>query len=675
MNLLPDGLIPGDAISADPLVVAQWVGLAVLTVALLILMGTRWGQAKPLSKCIALSVFAHILFITYAYGTKLILDHPGKRPETVIRLASIAVEGADDPPEPERPQDREPWSEFPTETTSPVTESVERQVLPPTAEPTKWQLPEVEFSPQVSVTHVPTAEPARPVAELTATAQPQRAAVPGDAQPEIAEVTPADEPAPSSPAAVPLVRRPIAQSSAPDARTESVPTPKVLLDPSAQLQRLADLPAGGSTSDAAEGDRDEPRAADNLLPEALAPGTAVKTTEPAPARAVVSTPEGREPQQVTDDRQQVEMAGDLRSGDSSRLPELYSLRASVDRPRLLQRYGGSRQTEESVAAALAWLAANQHADGRWDADHFGAGRETRVLGHDRRRAGSEADTGITGLALLALLGSGDSHLAGIYRANVQRGLEYLMRVQAADGNLAGEASLYARMYCHGIATLAMSEAMALTGDQRLEPYVTRAIHYTVEAQHPVTGGWRYQPGDPGDMSQFGWQVMALKSAELAGIQIPGKTRGGMLRFLNDVSSGTYNGLASYRRGERVSPVMTAEALACRYFLGRQGDIGAIREAAEFVSDRPPTAGKADLYYWYYGTLALFQAQGPEWESWNRSLQRQLLARQRGDGGLAGSWDPDTMWGGYGGRVYSTAMATLCLEVYYRYLPVYELARR
>ena len=41
-----------------------------------------------------------------------------------------------------------------------------------------------------------------------------------------------------------------------------------------------------------------------------------------------------------------------------------------------------------------------------------------------------------------------------------------------------------------------------------------------------------------------------------------------------------------------------------------------------------------------------------------------------DGQAAGTWDPDPQWGGYGGRVYSTATAALCLEVYYRYLPIY-----
>jgi hypothetical protein len=230
------------------------------------------------------------------------------------------------------------------------------------------------------------------------------------------------------------------------------------------------------------------------------------------------------------------------------------------------------------------------------------------------------------------------------------------------------------MYCHGMASLAMSEAYLLTGDYRLKPPVERATQYTVNAQHRGSGGWRYQPGDLGDMSQFGWQVMALLSAEMAGIPIPSTTRDGMLRFLQSASSGTHGGLASYRPRERPSRSMTAEALACRLFLALADDEAAIQEAAAFVSEEMPDSGQANLYYWYYATLALFQLQGDQWRRWNAALQERLLNSQRTDGDWAGSWDTNTVWGGYGGRVYTTAMAALSLEVYYRYLPLYKRGR-
>jgi hypothetical protein len=284
----------------------------------------------------------------------------------------------------------------------------------------------------------------------------------------------------------------------------------------------------------------------------------------------------------------------------------------------------------------------------------------------RNRAGANADSGITGLALLALLGSGQTHLQGDARQSIQFGLEYLLRQQAADGNLGGNAGLYAQMYCHGIALLALGEACVASDDQRLQPYLQRGVQFTLNAQHPTTGGWRYQPGDRGDTSQFGWQVMSLRTAQLAGIEVPVRTRTGMLRFLQSVSSTRQPGLASYRRGERPTPSMTAEALVCRFFLQLPRDTAIETGAVELLRRSLPSPTPINYYYWYYGSLGLFQLGGEPWKTWNRALLQTLLPRQQTDGPEAGSWDPDSVWGNYGGRVYTTALATLCLQTYYRY---------
>jgi hypothetical protein len=119
--------------------------------------------------------------------------------------------------------------------------------------------------------------------------------------------------------------------------------------------------------------------------------------------------------------------------------------------------------------------------------------------------------------------------------------------------------------------------------------------------------------------------------------------------------------------------MTAEAMVCRMFLGLKQDEAAIREAVAYLLQETPQGGPFNEYYWYYATLALFQLQGDAWEAWNGALQERLLASQETSGTLAGSWPTNTVWGGYGGRVYTTAMNALCLEVYYRHLPVYASA--
>jgi hypothetical protein len=164
--------------------------------------------------------------------------------------------------------------------------------------------------------------------------------------------------------------------------------------------------------------------------------------------------------------------------------------------------------------------------------------------------------------------------------------------------------------------------------------------------------------------------MALKSAELAGMPLPETTRQGILRYLQSVAGGRSGGLASYRPGERPTRTMTAEAMVCWQFLGMPRAHPAGDEAADYLATELPGEGPANLYYWYYGTLAAHQLQGECWRRWNEALRRQLPAMQRKDGPWAGSWDPDAVWGGYGGRIFSTSLGALCLEIYYRYLSVY-----
>jgi hypothetical protein len=354
---------------------------------------------------------------------------------------------------------------------------------------------------------------------------------------------------------------------------------------------------------------------------------------------------------------------------------MYSLRNAENRVQIAKQRGGSIETEQSVNAALQWLADNQEADGRWDSSKNGAGQETKVFGHDRKGAGSDADTGITGLATLSFLASGHTHLEGPYQDQVKSALEYLVRQQKQNGNLAGEAKLFARMYCHSMSLLALSEALALTGDQRLVSAVQRAVDYSVKSQNQRDGGWRYQPGDSGDMSQFGWQVLALHSAKLGGAIVPQSTFDRMDSFIESCSSGVGGGLSSYRPGQGPSTTMTAEALLCRYFVQKSVAEQTRMEAIRQISLERPTPHHVNLYYWYYGTLAMFHSGGADWERWNSELKSTLLGLQTRTGPDAGSWPATGVWGGYGGQVYSTAMATLNLEVYYRYLPMYDVAKK
>jgi hypothetical protein len=423
-------------------------------------------------------------------------------------------------------------------------------------------------------------------------------------------------------------------------------------------------------------------------------------------------------------------------------PVTYQLRNLEQRRDAAARFGGTRESEAAVELSLKWLATRQSVDGHWDASDHGSGLvKTDAQGVDRDYAGRDADTGITALVTLSFLGAGYTHERGRYALEVDRSLDWLIRQQAEDGNLCGEARHYARMYCHGMATYALAEAYgmqkeallgpivqpelvavgfntssdiaALTSasatalpmlafpffdslntvtahriasslrrvdDLRLRSALSRAVTFTLSQQDAVSGGWRYRTGQEGDVSMFGWQMMSLKSAEIAGVTIDNRVRRRMSSFLDSVNQGRFDGLYGYRKNtltgrrssEPVTPVMTAEALFCHQMLGYSPTSDASRESIGYLLQNMPRLSELNYYYWYYGTLAMYQYGGRPWDDWNAVVRDSLISLQRQDGVAAGSWDPNDPWGRYGGRLYSTALATLTLEVYYRLLPLYRI---
>ena len=382
----------------------------------------------------------------------------------------------------------------------------------------------------------------------------------------------------------------------------------------------------------------------------------------------------------------------------SRVPATYRLRGAPQRKRVAVEMGATEASEQAVERSLRWLSAFQEPEGYWDADGFpkrspagqpvdGAatfGREPPELLQGlseeqkqvRQRSGLEADTGVTALTTLAFLGAGHTPLDGDYADTVDRALRWLVSQQTEDGFLGGKSGRYARMYCHGMATIALGEAYAMTGDPTLRAPLERAVKFIVDNQLQ-DGGWRYDgKATVGDMSIFGWQLMALRSAGLTGIPVPAESIQRATGFLQRAGQGQFGGLASYGgygSDTRVRPTMTAEAQYCRQILRlAEANPQQSREAIGYVMRYPPTPGTTDLYFWYYGTLAVYHhGDRATWQTWNTSMRDSLVADQIKEGPAAGSWEPRYPWGDYGGRVFSTAMSTLCLEVYYRFLPLYQ----
>ena len=665
--------------NADLGMLVLWAGLAVFTLAVVGLLWTRWGQYHSLSKCLILSMLAHVLMAGYAANSQL-LDTPLRPPaEPLMRISLEDGVGSDQSAGDAfgsatgeaSPAERKPWEGFARETIpEPGLPKPAPRELPAPAEPKRQSATEAASLPGLSsldhlaLTQVQMPEPAKP--NLSARAA-RSGPVEGIAEIEVPQAERREPPATAGPEETPVERRQPTGPSEPGSADEAASRDRV---PSTRLEPVLTLPVVPPTSAGPDSSQALSVLPDQLASASPGPGGTVAQSAggagalrtPLPSAAVLGEGAfGTMP---------ASGAGGGAAGAGAEKPDDYKLRTAPNRDELARQHGATAESEAAVRAALRWLTEGQAADGHWSARQHGAGQELFVLGRNRGHAGVEADTGVTGLALLAFLAAGHTHRQGEYRENVRRGLEYLLRMQDADGNLAAHADTFARMYCHGMASIAMSEDYGMTRDQRLLEPVRRAVAYTVACQHPTTGGWRYQPLDPGDTSQFGWQLMVLKSAHLAGIPVTDRTRQGMIRYLGSVAGGQHGGLASYRPAEQVSRSMTAESLLCWQLLGLSRDHPAAIEGANYLVGQLPGDGKPNFYYWYYATLALYQMQGPQWQKWNAALQAALVGSQRKDDRLAGSWDTNEVWGGYGGRIYTTAMATLCLEVYYRYLPLY-----
>ena len=567
-------------LSGRNLAIVLGLVLALVALGLSIASRTRWGQTKPLTKGVVLSILAHVWLLMYAFGSRIVLpqgDPHGSQHPIAVSLDATRM------------------------------------------------------------------EPAGPLAALDA--------------PET--MLAAEDGATSQP---PAWERPIDSDQLPVgslldvASAIDVPLAEASLLEDIQPSLLPDLPEPPLAAGAEPVDPKFVTATDPAL-AALASSTTKLTANVArPTRQA---------------KRAVELAG---------LPEEYRLRQAADRLELARPFGADQDSEAAVSAALAWLAQAQGTDGGWNAKAHGAGTETFALGENRHGTGDRADTGISGLALLAFLASGDTHLDGEHRQTVQKGLEFLIHSQMPSGDLSGPKQIgnepsvtTARMYCHGIATLALAEAFAMTHDETIREPLERAVRYTLAAQDPRGGGWRYRPGDPGDLSQFGWQAMALRSADRSGMRLEPLVKQRMAQFLSSCSTGEAGGLARYRPHEgAATPTMTAEALACRLLLQLPLNPTAQGEARELLLANLPGQSEHNVYYWYYATLALFQLQDDSWRRWNGAMKSHLLKTQQpAYAAEAGSWQPDPLWGGYGGRVYATAMSCLCLEVYYRYLPLYR----
>lgn len=325
--------------------------------------------------------------------------------------------------------------------------------------------------------------------------------------------------------------------------------------------------------------------------------------------------------------------------------------------------GGSKQSERAVERGLNWLVAHQREDGSWSFDLTKPPCKGMC-----RNSGTEASaTAATAMALLPFLGAGYTHQRGEHQLIVERGL-YALQTRAISTpqgiDLRGGGSMYAQ----ALAAIALCEAYGMTGDERLQSVAQGALWFIVYAQDHAGGGWRYTPGEPGDITVTGWQWMALRSGQLAKLEVPSPTISDINKFLDGVQT---DGGAKYRYQPQRKPERTTSAvgLLCRMYLGWDRQRPALYRGVEFLHKWGPS--ETNVYYDYYATQVMHFWEGPEWQAWNEKMRDHLVAAQADAGHEAGSWHFADPYGDRGGRLYTTSMALMILEVYYRHMPLYE----
>lgn len=352
-------------------------------------------------------------------------------------------------------------------------------------------------------------------------------------------------------------------------------------------------------------------------------------------------------------------------------PDHFVGRSPMAKMALLKRMGGTDASEAAVGQGLVWLKNHQLPDGSWNFYHL----------HDPRCDCSmpgrldNNPNAATAMALLAFLGAGHTHETGEYKSEVQQGLDFLL----SNGSRAergicfyGQLSGPQTYYTHGLVTIALGEAFAMTNDAGLRPFVTGAVDFLTTTQE-AGGGWRYFPGQPGDTSVVAWQLMGLKSAQFSRIAVPQKVFKGIDKFMRSVSSMRGSKYA-YTPERKDTPTysMTAAGLLCRMYLDWDDTNGGMRAGIRVLDEHGPEPD--GMYYNYYATQVMHHWGGPEWDRWNNVMREHLIRTQIREGHATGSWDVADRHGNIGGRLYMTTLALLTLEVYYRHLPLYQKDR-
>ncbi|MDO4587785.1 MAG: terpene cyclase/mutase family protein [Planctomycetia bacterium] len=348
---------------------------------------------------------------------------------------------------------------------------------------------------------------------------------------------------------------------------------------------------------------------------------------------------------------------------------------------LLAKYGGNKTTQEAVRLGLLWLKKNQFPDGYWSLK--GKYSNGRISSFDNPVAA-------TGLAILAFQGDGNSTSFGNHARVVSKAWKWLLAQQRENGSFCNEETpSNDYYYTHSICTMALCELLAMEESRgksvpKIKEAAKSAIQFLINHQNKELGGWRYKNDTPfdSDLSVTTWGLLALQTAKMAKLEVPEYNWELITKFLDSVQREEGSRYV-YHSNELPTPPMTASGLMARMFLGLDRENPAILSGAKYLTQpenlihfvEQEEQGVHNIYAWYMTSMFLKQL-GPTnqyWRKWNSSLIREIPEHQEPSRSReAGSWNPQKDKYGYsGGRLYTTVLSILCLEVYYRHLSLYK----
>lgn len=304
------------------------------------------------------------------------------------------------------------------------------------------------------------------------------------------------------------------------------------------------------------------------------------------------------------------------------------------------------QTKAAVKRGLDWLHGRVQVNGQF-ADEGGN------------------SVAVVSLAGIAFLANGSMPDDGPYGDVTDKILGYVLDNCQPSG-LISAPNNGEPMYGHGFATLFLSEVYGMSHRPDVGEKLRNAIRLIVNTQQPNAGGWRYtpQPVDS-DISVTICQVMALRAARNAGVEVPNSTIENAIDYVRksqNIDGGfnytLYSGGSAFPR--------SAAGVACLYYMRTGDQFGdQIKKGISYLSTMNTNNmafSQGNFYYGnYYCTQAMFMYGGDAWENYWPSIKKTLLAKQ----------DAQGSWSGETGPVYCTSMALIMLQIPNRLLPILE----